>query len=133
MNTNPSKKILIAKNLRGVARVWSVLVFILAVILVIGTRFEPPGNITSNAAFDSLIPLSLLVSMLGLAIAWRWENWGVLINILFYLAVVPLYWILHREWIHISIMVALSPIILPGVLFAAAWFLSRKENPQEKL
>jgi hypothetical protein len=69
-----------------------------------------------------------MFSLVGLVIAWRWEGWGSLINILFYLALVPLYWLLHQEWLHLSILVALSPVILPGVLFAVAWFLDRKEK-----
>ena len=68
--------------------------------------------------------------MIGLGIAWRWEGWGALINILFYLAVMPLYYLLHGEWVHFSIMVGLSPVILPGVLFAVAWFLDRRATSQ---
>jgi len=97
---------------------------LLALILVIGTRFTPMTTPT-NAPLDILIPFSLLISMMGLVIAWRWEGWGSLINIIFYLAIVPLYWVLHQAWLHLSILVALSPVILPGVLFAVAWFLDR--------
>jgi hypothetical protein len=74
-----------------------------------------------------LIPVSLFISLVGLGIAFRWECWGVLINLGFYLAVLPIYWLLHREWIHISILVGLSPVILPGVLFAAAWLITKKD------
>jgi len=128
MTEKTSRIFQIALRIRDVARVWSVLVFILALILVVGSRFGPPTNIQSETTLDYLIPVSLLISMIGLGIAWRREGWGALINILFYLAVVPLYWILHREWIHPSILVALSPVILPGVLFAIAWYLFRREN-----
>jgi hypothetical protein len=128
MSTSSSKIPKIAQNIRGVARVWSVLVFILVLILVIGTQFAPPTGVRVTESLDSLIPLSLLISMIGLGVAWRWEGWGALINILFYLAVVPLYWILHQEWIDLSIMVGLSPVILPGVLFAVAWYLSKNEK-----
>ena len=127
MAPNPSTQSKIALQIRKVARVWSVLVFVLAIILIIGTRFRPTTD-QGNTPLDILIPISLMFSMVGLVIAWRWEGWGSLINILFYLAVVPLYWLLHQEWLHLSILVALSPVILPGVLFAVAWFLDRKEK-----
>ena len=131
MTPNPSIRSKIASQIRGVARVWSVLVFLLAIILVIGTRFAPTAN-QENTALDILIPISLLFSMAGLFVAWHWEGWGSLINIVFYLAVVPLYWLLHREWLHFSILVALSPVILPGVLFAVAWLLDRKESNENE-
>jgi hypothetical protein len=129
MMSNSSSVSHIVSRIRGVARVWSALVFILALILVIGTRFAPT-TIRGNTPFDILIPFSLLISMIGLGIAWCWEGWGALINILFYLAVVPIYWLLHREWIDLSVMVGLSPVILPGVLFGVAWFLSRNNPPE---
>jgi len=129
MSTNSSQTSLVSNNLRRVARVWSILIWLLALILVIGTRNAPSTSYLVNDPLDFLIPFSLLISMIGLGIGWRWEGWGALINIGFYLAILPLYWMLHREWIHFSIMVGLSPVILPGVLFAVAWFLSKKENP----
>jgi hypothetical protein len=130
MTSDSPRVFQIAQRIRSVARVWSVLVFILALILVIGTRFATPTNVQVRNSVDSLISFSLLISMIGLGVAWRWEGWGALINIVFYLAVVPLYWLLHREWIDLSIMVGLSPVILPGVLFAIAWYLSRHEEPR---
>ena len=117
----------ITRSIRGVAKVWSILVFILALILVVETRNSPATSNLVNAPLDILIPIFLLISLIGLGIAFRWEGWGVLINLGFYLAVVPIYWLLHQEWIHISIMVGLSPVILPGVLFAVAWLITKRK------
>ena len=128
MPSDSSKLSVITSHIRGVARIWSGLVWLLALILVVGTRDAPASRNLVNAPLDILIPISLLISLVGLGIAWRWEGWGVVINIGFYLAILPLYWLIHREWIHISIMVGLSPVILPGVLFGVAWFLSKKEE-----
>lgn len=128
MASKPSKTSLIADNLRRVARVWSVLVLLLALILLIGTRNAPPASMPINAPPDVLPPVSLLISLAGLVIAWRWEGLGALINIGFYLAILPLYWGLHHEWINLAIMIGLSPVILPGVLFALAWLLSKKDQ-----
>jgi len=114
--------------MRGVARVWSVLVWLLALILLVGTRNSPSTSNLVNTPLDILIPIALLISLIGLGTAWRWEGWGAVINIGFYLAILPLYWLLHREWIHFSIVVGLSPVILPGVLFGVAWFLSKKKD-----
>jgi hypothetical protein len=128
MPSNSSRLSVIVSPIRGVARVWSVLVWLLALILLVGTRNSPPTSNLVNSPLDILIPISLLISLIGLGIAWRWEGWGVVINIGFYLAILPLYWLIHQEWIHISILVGLSPVILPGVLFGVAWFLSKKEK-----
>lgn len=130
MASNSSGISQVAQRIRDVARVWSILVFILALILIIGTQFAPPTTVQVNNPLDSLIPVSLLISMIGLGIAWRWEGWGALINIIFYLLIVPLYGLLHKEWLHFSILVALSPVILPGILFAVSWYLARKGRPR---
>ena len=128
MSSNSSKISVISSRIRGVARIWSMLVWLLALILVVGTRNLPSSSNLVNTPLDILIPISLLISLIGLGIAWHWEGWGILINITFYLAILPIYWLLHQEWIHISIMVGLSPVILPGVLFAFSWLLSKKED-----
>ena len=128
MSSNSSKISIISSRIRGMARIWSILVWLLALILVVGTLNLPSGSSLINAPLDILIPLSLLISLIGLGIAWRWEGWGILINFVFYLAILPIYWLLHQEWIHISIMVGLSPVILPGVLYAFSWILSRKKE-----
>jgi hypothetical protein len=128
MSSNSSKLSVISSRIRGVARIWSALVWLLAMILVVGSRNLPSSSNLVNAHLDILIPISLLISLIGLGIAWRWEGWGILINFTFYFAILPIYWLLHQEWIHFSIMVGLSPVILPGVLFAFSWILSKKEN-----
>ena len=128
MSSNSSKISVISSRIRGVARIWSILVWLLALILVVGTRNTASASSLVNNPLDILVPLSLLISLIGLGIAWRWEGLGILINMAFYLAILPIYWLLHREWIHISIMVGLSPVILPGILFAFSWILSKKEN-----
>lgn len=115
-----------ANAVRGVARVWSILVFLLALILMVGSHSGTGSLTPQSGPYDFLIPLALLVSLIGLGVAWRWEGWGALINIVFYLSVVPLYGLLQGKWIHFSIMVGLSPVILPGVLFAIACLLDRK-------
>ena len=112
----------ITARIRGMAKVWSLLVFVLALILILMPRRETALKATQTP-IDRLIPLALLISMLGLAIAWRSEGLGTLINLGFYLAVVPIYRLIHNEWIHFSLMVGLSPVILPGVLFGVAWLL----------
>ena len=128
MSSNSSKISVISSRIRGVARIWSILVWLLALILVVGTRNLPSGSSLDNTPYDILIPISLLISLIGLGIAWRWEGRGVLINLAFYFAITPIYWLLHREWIQISIMVGLSPVILPGILFAVSWILSKKKD-----
>ena len=104
MSSNSSKISVISSRIRGVARIWSILVWLLALILVVGTRNTPSASSLVNTPLDILVPLSLLISLIGLGIAWRWEGLGILINMAGYLAILPIYWLLHREWIHISFL-----------------------------
>jgi len=121
----------ITHNLRGVARVWTILVWILALILILGTLFRPPKSEQAYTPIDNLVPLLLIVSLIGLLVAWRWEGWGTLINICAYLAIVLVYGLIHQKWIHPSVMVAFSPVILPGVFYAAAWWRERKLSREQ--
>lgn len=114
----------ISSRIRSVARIWSVLVWGLALILLLGPRAGDALPVQGSSA----IPLLLLVSLIGLGIAWKWEIWGAAINLGTYLAIEPLFYLQHGTWMNPGILIALSPVIMPGLLFALAWGMERGER-----
>jgi len=88
------------------------------------TGVADPHAIENYPPIENLIPLTLVLSVSGLGIAWRWEGLGGAINVGFYLANLAVHhWMISRRpypWV-------LAPIIAtPGILFLVCWWRSRE-------
>ena len=118
----PDRQQTIADRIRGMARIWTVLVWAMALILLFGPRAE--GALPAQGG--NAIPALLLVSLVGLGIAWKREIWGAALNLGAYLTIVPAFYLQHGEFLPISILIALSPVIFPGVLYAIAWGMGKR-------
>ena len=109
------------KWIRWVARIYGSLVFALIMIYAIGGL---PHMIEHLSPKEYLNPITLVLSVLGLAIAWRREGLGGMISIGFILInVVVGRWILS---ISDPPYVQLLIFAIPGALFLVCWWLSRK-------
>jgi hypothetical protein len=79
---------------------------------------------------ENLPPIFLLLSILGLGIAWRWERLGGTITVVCLLVVVVLLLFqtpITRNFPGTAIPYLLSLIIaVPGVLFLVCWRRSRQ-------
>jgi len=76
------------------------------------------------SSYKNLIPLTLILSVLGLGLAWRWEGLGGAINIGFFLANVAVhFWMISLRPYPYIIAIALPT---PGILFLVCWWISRK-------
>lgn len=80
-------------RLRRVARIWSIVIIVFTLIMLIGyavnwvqTGTADPHAMEDYPPIENLIPLTLILSVIGLGIAWRWEGLGGAINIGFFLA-----------------------------------------------
>lgn len=88
--------------IRWGARIWSAPVIILALIFFIGyawswltTGVADPHAVEDYPPIENLPPVFLLLSVLGLGLAWRWERQGGTIALLFQAAAVVAL-LLHR-------------------------------------
>jgi hypothetical protein len=128
------------KWIRWIARIWGTLIIAVALLVLIGYA---SNLVTSGAAdpyavedyppMENLPPLFILLSALGLGIAWRWEGIGGAMAVFFQLAALPvlfIYWPItqdfHRYLVApygISVMVA-----IPGILFLVCWWRSRRAS-----
>jgi hypothetical protein len=126
------------KWLRWIARIWGALLFGIALLMLIGytwnwvtTGKADPHAVEDYPAIENLPPLFMLLSALGLGIAWRWEGLGGAITVVFQLATLPLL-LIHWPITHDFPRYLVAPygtwmiIAIPGILFLTCWWRSKK-------
>ncbi len=112
--------------LRRIARGWSLAVMGVALLILIGNIVSPdPYAAESYPPVENLMPLSMLVSVVGLALAWRWEGLGGALNVAGFVANLILFWAIRGEFLPGSVVLTLSPVLVPGILFLICWWRSR--------
>ena len=127
----------ITKWIRWIARIWSVPIIVFALLFLVGSAWNlattgvaDPHAVEGYPWTENLPPIFLLLSILGLGIAWRWERLGGTITIVCLLAVVALLLIqtpITRDFPRTAIPYLLSLILaVPGVLFLVCWRRSRQ-------
>ena len=126
----------ITKWIRWIARIWSVPIIVFALLFLVGSAWNlattgvaDPHAVEGYPWTEALPPIFLLLSILGLGIAWRWEQLGGTIAVVCLLAVVALLLIqtpITRDFPLTAIPYLLSLIIaIPGVLFLVCWRRSK--------
>jgi hypothetical protein len=114
--------------LRKTARIWSVVIIGLGILMFVGEIIEPQSvELDSYPWFENLIPVTLGLSIVGLAVALKREGIGggmavgfALVNLLFYIAT-------GRDRVGVVTLI-LTPIALPGFQFLILWWYSRDKT-----
>ena len=136
VKTNQNRHQLI-KWLRWIARLWSIPLILYALMMFIGygwswltTGVADPYAVEDVPPLEALSPILLFASVIGLAIAWRWERIGTLISLVFVLATLvvliiqrPLTGDLSRAMIPYLLTLIIT---IPGVLFLVCYLNDRK-------
>src|SRR3990170_7178311 len=101
------------KNLRWMARIWSILVFVVALLVI----FTPDPNATEPVPVADWFLLSLWgVAILGLLVAWGWELVGGIITIAS-MFIRELVWIILKgQWL-VNFLIVWSFVVPPAILF----------------
>ena len=118
-------------RLRWITRIWSIVIIVFTLIMLIGyavnwvqTGTADPLAMKDYPSVENLIPLTLILSVLGLGIAWRWEGLGGALNISFFLINLSVhFWMISPRPYPYIIAIALPT---PGILFLLCWWKSRK-------
>jgi hypothetical protein len=127
----------ITKWLRRIARIWSFPIIVYALLMFFGytwswitTGVADPYVVEEVSLIEALPPILLFVSVLGLGIAWRWEQVGAVISLIFQLATLlfliiqrPITEDFNRAMIP-YLMVAVT--VIPGILFLLCYFIDRE-------
>lgn len=128
----------VTRWMRWIARVWGTLIVLIALLFLVGyawswvtTGRADPYAVEDYPPMEDWPPRLIFLSVLGLALAWRWEGLGGAMAIFFQLANLPLLlirWPIARGFPRYL----LAPygtwmmIVVPGILFMAYWWRSRK-------
>ena len=119
------------KRLRRIARIWSAIVIaftlFMAVAHIVGPEAE--AEVEEYPPIEILLPVVMALSVLGLAIAFRWEGVGGAINVGLFLAHLGLYWAIRGEPFPLRAMPIFLAEVVPGVLFLVCWWRARPREP----
>ena len=66
------------------ARIWGLLILVITMLVIISHIIAPDTEPGSYPPEENLIPAAIVISVLGLAVAWKWKLVGALINIGFF-------------------------------------------------
>jgi hypothetical protein len=113
--------------IRRIARIWSVIVIGFGILIFIGEVIEAATTeLVPYPFYENIIPFTLLTAVVGLALAWRWEGLGAIVNIVSVIINFVTYLFTGREaWV--VVLLILTPVLIPGILFLVCWFYSRRK------
>ncbi|MBN1937670.1 MAG: hypothetical protein JW934_23635 [Anaerolineae bacterium] len=129
----------ITKWMRWTARIWSVPLIAYALLMAAGytwswltTGVADPYAVEDVSFVEALPPILMFVSVLGLGVAWHWEQWGGIITLVFQLVTLPLLFTqipLTRDFPRSAIPYLMALVVaIPGALFLACGWRSRASN-----
>lgn len=116
-----------SKWIRRIARIWSIPVIAYALMMIVGytvnwiqTGKADPYAVEGYPFIENLPPIFMFIAILGLAIAWRFEKPGGMINLVFCLAVLPIlliHWPINQDPRFVVPYILLAIVAFPGILF----------------
>ncbi len=127
----------VTKRIRRIARIWSFPIIVYSLMMLTGYAWNwvtigkaDPYAVEGYPLVEALPPILMFLSVLGLAIAWRWEKLGGAIALVFQLATLLLLLIqrpITQDFPRSAIpYLMLVVVAIPGILFLVAWRRSRK-------
>lgn len=115
------------KWIRRIARIWSIVVIAFTLFMFIAHVVGPDEHTVDDyPPIENLQPVLMVLSVMSLALAWRWERIGGILNISFFVANLLLYWAIHGRFFPLPGLATLSLAIVPGVLFLVCWWRTRQ-------
>jgi hypothetical protein len=119
---------------RRIARTWSVVIIILGTFVIILEFLEAwmnPGLIGTYPWYENLIPITLFLAVIGLALAWRWEVFGSVLCIICIVANYVMYIAFGGSGRGIYVVpLILLPVLIPGILFLISWLRTQSISNQ---
>jgi hypothetical protein len=125
------------RALRWIARIWGTIIVAIALLFIVGyawswvtTGTADPHAVEDYPPIENLPPLFAFFSILGLALAWRWEGLGGAIAVLFSLAMLPIlliHWPIAEDFPRFLIAPygVWAVLLIPGILFLICWRRSK--------
>lgn len=110
------------KILRWIARIWSLIVAIVIIMIAV----SPDPNSTGQVSSSEIFYLSLyVVSAFGLLLAWKWELLGSIISLLAVITQAISVIIDKGFSFYLKIAVIQLVFVIPAIVFIICWQFSR--------
>jgi len=117
--------------IRKIARIWSVVMIVLGVLIFIAHIFEDQSlELEPYPWWENLMPISMFIAILCLGLAWRWEVIGGALAVVFCLVNLLLYIATGREEVFAVLLITL-PVLIPGLLFLIVSRRTNSNQPQQ--
>lgn len=116
------------RRMRRVARIWSLVVIAITLVMAIAHILVPDTEATDYPPIENLLPVVMFFSVMGLAVAWRWEGVGGAINVGLFVAHLGLYWLIRGKFFPLMAFPVFLAEVIPGVLFLACWWRMRSRG-----
>jgi len=127
MSAIKTKEDRITHLIRRVARIWSIIIIGLGILIFIMEIIESSTiELEPYPFYENLIPFTLFTAVVGLIISWKWEGLGGAITIISVLVNLSVYLLTGRTAVG-AVIVILTPILIPGILFLVCWSRSRRQ------
>ncbi len=137
MKTEDTKSNRPQKILLWIARIWSLILIVYAVIVLVGSIWNKitTGSADPNALevypfIENLPPVFMFIAICGLGAAWKWEKIGGVINLIFCIVTIPILiiqWPISQDSRYIIPYILVLLIAAPGVLFLVHEFRSKRD------
>jgi len=114
------------RSLRKIARLWSGVIISLGILMFIAEIIESQTmELDPYPWFENLIPVTLGLAVVGLALAWKYEGIGGAAAVGFSVVNLLLYIATGRTRVG-AVAIILTPVVVPGILFLICWRRSRE-------
>jgi hypothetical protein len=100
-----------------IARILSVPILLFTLFTVFAHIIWPDTEPGSYDPVENWLPVLMSASVLGLAVAWRWEFIGGVVTVFFFIAHLLAYWIIREIFFPLNVLVLFTPVLVTGVLF----------------
>ena len=111
------------RRVRWIARGASVLIIAFALFIMIGHLIYPdPYAVEDYPPIENWMPIVVMLSVLSLAICWKWERFGGFLSLAFFVLHLGLFWAVRGWFFPIEMTLMFSPIPITALLFIyAGW------------
>ncbi|MBN1266116.1 MAG: hypothetical protein JXA25_11525 [Anaerolineales bacterium] len=114
-STDPSITI---RRMRLTARIISVPIILFILLFFIANFIGPDYNTVEDyPPIENLLPVLVILSVISLGFAWRWELIGSLLCLILFASNLLLFWLIRGYFFPLQTFLPLSPIVLCGILF----------------
>ena len=104
-------------RLRLIARIISGAIVGIALLTFVGHVLFPEPTVANYPWVENLLPLVMGLSVIGLALAFRWERLGALLSLGFFVLHLVMYWIIRGHFFPLWVLWMFLPLPLAALLF----------------